>query len=95
MVKRITPKDMLKGAASISIAANRMSEMEENIRLILGHLENDIRTGSPGLVQRQREDRDRIEKLERIFDKIWIRLTLGSVMGGAAVSAIIKWIFKL
>lgn len=93
--KRITPKQVLEGAATISIAANRLNEMEDNIREILSHLNNDEKTGTPGLVQRQREDRERIEKLERIYDRIWVRLTGYAILGGGAVTAIMKFIFKI
>ena len=93
--KAVTPKEILEGAAIISISANRMNDMEENIFKILSHLNNDEDTGSPGLVQRQREDRYRIEALEKFTDKIWVRLGGIAFLGGGTALAIWKFIFKL
>ncbi len=93
--RKITPEEMLKGASTISIAANRLDDMESNIKEILGYLQNDMKTGTPGLVQKEIELRRRIEALERLFDKIWFKLGLTSILGGGAVAAVMKFIFKL
>ena len=79
-------QEQLSHATQISILTNKVDDLETGISRILFLLENDVKTGSKGIVSQVREN--------TVFrEAIKIKVTTLGVVGGA-LSGVIMWIIK-
>ena len=97
LIKEIAEKQLEHGLL-ISNLMNEVSDLKLGMQRLLFLIDDDHRTGTPGIASQLRNDKQRIESLEKFKNELKITVALiGGVAGALAniLPYVLKQLFKL
>ena len=97
LIKEIAEKQLEQGL-QISILMNQVSDLKNDMAQLLFYINDDHKTGNPGIVSQHRNDSKRLDKLEQFKNELKVSVAvIGAFAGivGNLILIVIKNFLKL